>query len=106
VTLGWAAAFATTLVVEMPVYLAGLRRTVGTPRAAALAVGLNVVTHPLAFALGAPGSPARFVAVESAVWLVEALLLWAVGRLPARRAALLSLAANALSAGAGLLIVS
>jgi hypothetical protein len=110
VTFGWGTAFATTLLIETPVYVAGLRRDLGVGRAAAVALVLNVATHPLAFALGTPGSPVRFVAVEGGVWVAEALLLWALARWlrpppPAlARAALLSAAANALSAGAGLLL--
>jgi hypothetical protein len=111
VTFSWVTAFATTLIVETPVYLWALRGRLSWPRAALVAVLVNALTHPLAWTLGTPGSPVRFAAVEGGVWLAEAILLWSLVRaarptraLPFREAFLPSLAANALSAGVGLII--
>jgi hypothetical protein len=106
----WAIAFVTTLVVETPVYVWGLRERLSRWRAGLLAAGLNVATHPLAWMLTARASWAVFAAVEAAVWLGEALLLWALMRgararsLALGEACTLSLVANALSAGVGLLL--
>jgi hypothetical protein len=111
VTLSWVTAFATTLIVETPVYVWALRGRLSWPRAAVVSLVLHAATHPLAWTLSTPASPTRFAIVESGVWLAEGLLLWALVRAarPTRavslsEAVLASLAANALSAGVGLLI--
>ncbi|HXJ18695.1 MAG TPA: hypothetical protein VMT03_00570 [Polyangia bacterium] len=108
--LAWAVAFACTLALETPVYVLGLRRTVGARRAALWSVALNLSTHPSAWALTRAWSWPRFGAVETGVWLLESAGLLALLRLgaprtiPAARALALTLTANALSAGFGLLI--
>ena len=102
---GWLTAFACTLALEAPVYVAGLRRRVSAPRALLLAVALNVATHPLAWWLTAGHSWSRLAVVELGVWASEALLLWALARpLPLAEAVALALTANGLSAGVGLLL--
>jgi hypothetical protein len=103
----WALAFVVTLALELPVYALLLRRPLGLARALAVAVALNLATHPLAW-LATYRWGARFFAVEAGVWLAEALLLFALARalgrrVPLHEALLAALAANALSAGAGLL---
>jgi len=107
----WAIAFATTLLLETPVYIWGLRSRLAVSRAALLSLGLNAATHPAAWTLTARGTWVMFAAVEVGVWLTEACLLWLVMRAIRARAMtlgeafLLSLVANALSAGVGLLLV-
>ena len=101
-------AFACTLVLETPVYLFGLSRvsTKSRPlRFAGIALLVNLVTHPLAWALTRAWSWPRFAAVEAGVWVAESLLLIALVR-PAGPFALAAVAftANALSAGVGLLL--
>jgi hypothetical protein len=96
------------------VYVLGLRRTVRARRAALWALGLNLLTHPAAWALTRAWSWPRFAAVEVGVWLVEAAALAALLRAATsgaarpvgvvRLAVVLALTANALSAGFGLLI--
>ena len=108
--LAWAVAFACTLALETPVYVLGLRRLVGARRAALWSVALNLLTHPLAWALTRAWSWPRFGAVEAGVWLFESAGLLALLRFrgsrttPIARALVLALTANALSAGFGLLI--
>jgi hypothetical protein len=88
-----------TLGVETPLYLAvlstaGLRRGV---RAAAAAVGVNILTHPLAWAL-LTAHPGWFLPVEAGACLVEAVLLWfLVGRRDAGVLTLAAVVANAAS---------
>ena len=112
--LTWAIGFACTLALEAPVYVLGLRRAVPARRAALWSLGLNLLTHPVAWALTRTGSGPRFAAVEIGVWLVESAGVLALLRVPPRetprpsgRVALAlgtALTANALSAGVGLLI--
>ena len=117
----WAKAFACTLLLETPVYLFGLSRATqmarATPRAprrsrsratlrfVGIAVLVNSITHPFAWALTRAWSWPRFAAVEAGVWVAESLLLIALVR-PASPLALAAVAftANALSAGVGLLL--
>lgn len=108
----WAKAFACTLLLETPVYSFGLSRVTAKSRAlrdtwrfAGIAVLVNVVTHPFAWALTRAWSWPRFAAVETGVWVAESLLLMALVR-PASPLALAAVAftANALSAGVGLLL--
>lgn len=108
----WAKAFACTLVLETPVYLFGLSRLTAkrrAPRATLRFVGVallvNLVTHPFAWALTRAWSWPRFATVETGVWVAESLLLMALVR-PASPLALAAVAftANALSAGVGLLL--
>lgn len=106
----WAFAFAVTLVCELPVYVFALRRPLGGAwRALAVGVAVNVATHPLAWTL-AVGRLLPWLAIEVAVTIVEAALLWAAARalgrrLPVHESLLVALAANALSAGVGLLVL-
>jgi hypothetical protein len=108
----WAKAFACTLALETPVYLFGLSRLTGRSRASrhavrfvGIALFVNLVTHPFAWALTRAWSWPRFAAVEAGVWVAESLLLIALVR-PASPLALAAVAftANALSAGVGLLL--
>jgi hypothetical protein len=112
VKIGWAVAFAATFVVEAPLYLLGLRGVFVLRRGLLVALLLNAATHPLAWwlTLGG-GSWWRFASVEAGVWLTEGWLLWALTRAWSRQCALplkdalgVSLVANALSAGIGLLL--
>jgi hypothetical protein len=113
----WAKAFACTLLLETPVYLFGLSRATEMARATrrapsrttlrfvGIAVLVNSITHPFAWALTRAWSWPRFAAVEAGVWVAESLLLIALVR-PASPLALAAVAftANALSAGVGLLL--
>ena len=76
-----------------------------TLRFVGIALLVNLVTHPLAWALTRAWSWPRFAAVEAGVWVAESLLLIALVR-PASPVALAAVAftANALSAGVGLLL--
>ena len=106
----WAFAFAITLVCELPIYALLLRRPLrGVGRALAVGAALNLATHPVAWTL-VVGGRAPYYAVEAGVWLAEAAMIFAAARalgrrLPAHECLLVSLAANALSAGVGLLVL-
>jgi hypothetical protein len=107
--MSWGAGFLLTLAVELPVYGLGLRARLGALGALGFAVAVNALTHPLAWHLTAGGSWGRFIAVELGVWAAEAALAWLVclhraRPLAAGEAIVLALSANALSAGAGLLL--
>ena len=102
----WLRAFAITLVVEIPIatpLLAAVERSVG--RRIAIVVVANLATHPLVWFLFpglAFGEPVRFALSEAWAVLAEIVvykLVWSSLRL--RRAALISLAANAASVAAG-----
>jgi hypothetical protein len=111
---GWLPAFLATLAIEAPVFLFALWRPLGMARAIATTLGLNALTHPLAWSMimvARQPFPGVFLSVESAVWVIEALLLWHVCRSPISRRRLpfvealaISLAANGFSAGIGLLL--
>src|SRR5512142_1528855 len=111
----WAIAFATTLVGECPVYVLASRRSFATGTAFALAILLNVATHPLAwtvFRFAGISFPSGFLAVEGLVVVSEALMLFAAARsrvarepLSGSRCLAISFAANSLSAGLGLLFL-
>jgi hypothetical protein len=106
--VSWGFAFVGTLLLELPLYTLLLRRRLGTTRAVAVAAAINLATHPLAWlAISAQVLP--FIAVETCVWLTETLLIYVAGRalaraVPFHEALLAALAANALSAGVGLLL--
>ncbi len=106
----WLFAFALTLVCELPVYALALRRPLGgVARALAVGVAVNVATHPLAWTLAA-GHVLPWLAIEALVTAAEAALLFAAARafgrrLPLHESLLVSLAANALSAGVGLVVL-
>jgi hypothetical protein len=111
---GWTLAFLGTLVIETPVYVLALRRALGPHGALLASLVVNLATHPLAWSaiMGARNAfPWIFIAVEAAVTVVEALLVFGVGRTRLSRrpigigeALATSLAANGFSAGVGLLV--
>ena len=106
----WAFAFVLTLLCELPVYAFALHRPLGgTARALAVGVVVNVATHPLAWTL-AIGQLMPWLAIETTVTVAEAALIFAAARalgrrLPIHESLLVSLAANALSAGVGLIVL-
>jgi hypothetical protein len=112
----WAIAFATTLLAESPVYVLASRRSFATGAALALALLLNLATHPAAwsvFRFGHVSFPYGFLAVEAVVVLAEATLVFAAGRSRFARRPLgpatclaMSLAANCFSAGLSLVVWS
>ena len=108
--MSWSFAFALTLLCELPVYVFALRRPLGGAMAA-LAVGVvvNLATHPLAWTL-AVHQLVPWLGIEAAVTVAEAALVFAAARalgrrLPVHESFLVSLAANALSAGVGLIVL-
>ena len=105
-------ALALTLAVEVPVLVAFARAAgwAGWGRALVGAVGVNVVTHPVLYAVSTGfGSPWQFVGAEVAVAAVETVLLVAGWRVRAREdavtVALAVVAANAASTAIGLLVL-
>jgi hypothetical protein len=96
-----------TLAVEVPLYVAavlalGLARFW---RALALAVVVNVLTHPVLWStLGADPPILRVAAAEVVVWLVETAILWLALRRRPALVALVAAGANAGSILAGALI--
>jgi hypothetical protein len=106
----WLFGFALTLVLELPIYVLALRRPLGgVARALTVGVAVNVATHPLAWTL-AVGHRLPWVAIEALVTVAEAAMIFAAARalgrrLPIHESFLVSLAANALSAGVGLLVL-
>lgn len=101
------AALALTLAVEVPCYLAGLTalRLAGPVRSVLVAIGVNLVTHPVLWSVLAPRTGVLVVvAAEVCVVLVEALLIRLVIGRDAGVVLLLSLGANAASLGVGLLV--
>jgi hypothetical protein len=112
------AAFGLTLAVEVPIYVTVLVVAVGVgwARAVLVAVAVNVVTHPLVWwtlhsLTGRSAYPEIFIGVEISVCVVEWALLLAWVRRPERGRtdiallALASVAANAASTLAGLLLI-
>lgn len=106
----WLFAFALTLACELPIYWIALRRPLGgNARALAVGVAVNVATHPLAWQL-AVGHVMPWLAIEGAVTIAEAAMVFAAARalgrrLPLHEALLVALAANAFSAGVGLIVL-
>ncbi|MFO0576171.1 MAG: hypothetical protein U1A78_19380 [Polyangia bacterium] len=111
--LAWLHAFLFTQAVEVPVYVAGLRRLGGQPRWRAapgplplvgrllLALLLSAVTHPVVWFVWprlVTSYPIMVACAEVFALTVEALLLAASG---CRRPLLLSFLANAASFGLG-----
>jgi hypothetical protein len=98
--LTYLALLALTLLIETPL-AAALAGRARRRDVACASLALNLATHPLATGLvwlaGAP-----WLAVESAVVIAEALGLHSLAALGARRALVVSLSSNALSALAGL----
>jgi len=106
----WAFGFALTLLCELPIYWLALRGPLGgNRRALAVGVAVNVATHPLAWTL-AVGHVLPWLAIEIAVTVAEAAMIFAAARALGRRLALhesllVALAANAFSAGVGLFVL-
>jgi hypothetical protein len=105
-------ALALTLGVEVPMVAASARlaRWVGPPGAVAGAVGVNVVTHPVLYAVSTGfRSPWQLVMAEAVVVAVETVLLvwwWHVkAREDTVTLALAVVAANAASTALGLLVL-
>ncbi len=103
-----------TLAVEVPIYAAELRHTLGTSLASGSSGGLavNLVSHPLAFLAIAPaiypliGPTGSLITVESIAWLGESGLVWLwLGRRPAT-IAVISLLANSASLLVGLAVLN
>ena len=109
---GWLPAFIATLVIEVPVYTLALRNAFGLRRSLYIGLAVNVLTHPLAWsAMMAIPFPTGFVTTELLVWAVEATLVFTLGRrrwstrpLGWIEAGVISLVANGLSAGLGLML--
>jgi hypothetical protein len=97
-------ALAVTLAVEVPVYAGSLRvaRVLTVGRAAALAVLVNLVTHPLLWYGLSRAGPAWFATAEAAVVIVEAFGCWLLVRREPVLLLLVSLVANTASVLAGL----
>jgi hypothetical protein len=105
----WLRAFALTLIVEIPIatpLLAAVEARIG--RRVAVVVVANLATHPLVWFLFpglSLGSAARLALSEAWALLAEIaiyMLVWPALR--ARRAALVSVAANGASLAAGIVI--
>jgi hypothetical protein len=104
----WLVAFGLTVAVEAPVYLLGLvgLHLATWRRAVALAIGVNVVTHPMLWAfLTWYRSPGAYVAAELAVVVAEAALLRLAVHRDLGALLALSLAANTTSVLVGLLFI-
>jgi hypothetical protein len=101
------AAFGLTLAVEVPWYAVGLvaLRLARWQWALGLGVLVNAISHPLLWWSLAPHPGwVQLAGAEVGVWLLEALLLWAVVRRDLGLLLVLSLAANASSLLIGLLL--
>jgi hypothetical protein len=101
-----------TLLIEVPVYAAGLAGLCGVrlvPGAAAGTV-VNLITHPIGFLVVLPalqphtGYWTALALLEVLVWPAEALMLFAWLRRDLRVLLGLSFVANGLSLGIGLLL--
>jgi len=105
--------FVTTYCLEFLVYGILLHRLFSKRQILALCLLLNVITHPLV-CFGFPQwfDNYEWILAELFAWLIEALILLVIARLVAHykmrwiKALTTSLAANALSAGMGLLFFS
>jgi hypothetical protein len=106
VPVAYSTAAAVTLAVEVPVYAVSLAVAGLLPvwRAAALAVLLNLLTHPLLWYGLSAGGPAWFAPAEVAVVLSEAGVCWLFVRRDAALLLLVSLVANTGSVLAGLAV--
>ncbi len=102
--------FSATVVLELPVYLAGLARRLGAARALAWIVALNVITHPVVYFVF-PLLIARYwpmvIAAECFAITVEGAIVFLVVRRAPRPLTLpgaygLAFAANAFSTVIGL----
>jgi len=99
-------ALALTLIVEVPVYVLAMRgaRLISGWRAVAVAVGVNLVTHPLVWLTltRIDGSRPAFLAAEVGAWLAETALLYLAVRRDLALLCLAALVANTASLTAGL----
>jgi hypothetical protein len=104
VPLAYPLALAVTLAVEVPVYAGSLRvaRVLTVGRAAALAVLVNLVTHPVLWYGLSRAGPAWFAPAEASAVLVEAFGCWLLLRREPALLLLVSLFANTASVLAGL----
>lgn len=107
---GYLEALALTCVVEVPWYLGCFRALgwrLGLRRALVLAIGVNLITHPVLYlvALGLE-SLAALALAELVVVSVEALIIWLVVRREPIWTTLAALGANALSLVLGLMILN
>jgi len=112
VSLAALQALAVTLAVEVPVLVVFARSAgwAGWGRALVGAVGVNLVTHPVLYAVSTGfGSPWQLVGSEVVVAAVETAILVAWWRVRAREdavtLALAVVAANAASTALGLLVL-
>lgn len=100
-------ALVVTVVVELPLYVAALvmLRLARPARAVLLAIGVNLLTHPVMWHVLAP-SPTidRVVAAELCVAVVEAAVIWLFVRRDAAMVFLVGLGVNAASFGVGMLV--
>lgn len=97
VLVPYAQALALTLAVEVPVYMVALRWAwlLSWRRALAMAVGVNLVTHPLVWLiLTHHTGTAAFTVVEVGAWLVESALIFLLVRRDAALICLVALVAN------------
>jgi hypothetical protein len=109
---GYPLALALTLLIEVPVYAAGLASLcrVHPLQGVAAGIAVNLVSHPISFLIALPllqprlGYWPALALIEALVWPAEALMLlaWLRRDLPTLLA--LSFVANGLSLGIGLLI--
>jgi hypothetical protein len=102
----WLAAFGLTVAVELPVYVAGLTalRLLSWGRAVVAGLAVNVATHPVLWWF-LSGHPRRWIGAELVVCAVEALMLFGAVRRDPVVLLFLSVAANATSLLAGLLLI-
>ena len=104
--------FVATFCLELVVYGILLQRVFSKKQILAVCLLLNVITHPLV-CLGFPRWLGNYywIPAELFAWVVEALILWIFARwlmhhkMRWTKALLISLAANAFSAGLGLLLL-
>jgi hypothetical protein len=108
----WFRAFLLTVAVEVPLVAFLLRRyEPSRPRLVFLALFANLASHPAVWFIFTQlllvGTPEYFLVAEGWAVAVEALFYWAAFRgLPAGRAVLVSLAANAASFLLGQLVTA
>ena len=92
---------ALAILIEAPILWLGLRQPLW--RTVFYALLINGITHPLAWWF-VEFRGTNIWTVEIAVAVVETVLIWLAFRVTAKRAFVWSVAANAVSAGAGLVL--
>lgn len=100
-------ALVVTIVVELPLYVLALvgLRLVRPARAVLLAIGLNLLTHPVLWHVLAPDPTiARVVLAEVCVVVVEAAVIRLFVRRDTVMSLVVSLGVNAASFGVGMMI--